>query len=249
MGYLEQLRERARSGAEPGHAGADRAVASCRPGGIDGDTPLSPPEPPGSEAPAGRCEAAPDADRCAAPGCRAPIDAFGPDGVGRCARHAPPDTVRPVPPAPVVNERPYEENEENEESPPAEAGRQTSPYEENEENEESLPPAPCPCCARLQAQAAEVLAQLSTHPALPPALKTLPPERLAILVRWAIVSLSTPRPAGAAPRPTAAGRAHRRPLDALIADLGGRPAGAEAAAPGISVSVSVEDDDVEDDDG
>jgi hypothetical protein len=90
--------------------------------------------------------------------------------------------------------------------------------------------APCPRCARLEAQAAGVLEQLSAHPALPPALRAVPPERLGVLVKWTIVSLTNPRPQWPPPRPTAAQRKHRRPLDALISDFGGHASGAELAA-------------------
>jgi hypothetical protein len=85
----------------------------------------------------------------------------------------------------------------------------------------------CPRCERLDAAARQVLEQLRAHPALPPALRVLSPERLGILVRWAIVSLTNPRPQWPPPRPTDAKRKHRRPLDGVIEDLGGVAAGAE----------------------
>jgi hypothetical protein len=103
----------------------------------------------------------------------------------------------------------------------------------NEQNEQILGGEPgegeggCPRCTALEAQAAEVMEQLRAHPALPPALRSLPPEKLGILVRWAIVSLTNPRPAWPPPRPTDAKRKHRRSLDGIVADLGGRPAGGE----------------------
>jgi hypothetical protein len=76
-----------------------------------------------------------------------------------------------------------------------------------------------------------VLEQLRAHAALPPALRALSPERLGILVKWSIISLTNPRPAWPPPRPTDARRKHRRPLDAIVEDLGGRPAGAEPPPP------------------
>jgi hypothetical protein len=105
----------------------------------------------------------------------------------------------------------------------------------NELNEQILGDEPgeaegeggCPRCERLSRQAAEVLAELKAHPALPPALRCLPPEKLGILVRWTVVSLTNPRPAWPPPRPTDAKRKHRRLLDGVIEDLGGHASGAE----------------------
>jgi hypothetical protein len=86
---------------------------------------------------------------------------------------------------------------------------------------------PCPRCTELDAAARQVLEQLSTHPALPPALRGLPPEKLAVLLKWSILTATAPRPAWPPPRPTDAKRKHRRPLDAVIADLGGHASGGE----------------------
>jgi hypothetical protein len=85
----------------------------------------------------------------------------------------------------------------------------------------------CPRCERLSRQAAEVMAQLQASPALPPALRMLSPEQLSILVRWVVLVATSPRPAWPPPRPSDARRRHRRPLDAVIADLGGRASGGE----------------------
>jgi hypothetical protein len=233
VGYLEQLRAQPREPLrEPPRAGG-RPGAESWAGHIG--------------APAPRGEAAPDADRCAAPGCRAPIDRFGADGVGRCARHAPRDTVRLAPPDSVVNERPYEENEEYEErgapaAPPAPSAPivQGRAYEENEEYEErSVLADACPRCARLDEAARQVLAQLSTHPALPLALRALSPERLGILVKWAIVGLTNPRPQWPPPRPTDAQRTHRPDLDDIIVGLGGR--GDDLPFEGIENEAEAED--------
>jgi hypothetical protein len=100
-------------------------------------------------------------------------------------------------------------------------------YEQNEQNEQNPGDGACPRCAELDAAARQVLEGLSTHPALPPALRCLPPEKLGILVRWTVVSLTNPRPAWPPPRPTDARRKHRRPLDGVIEDLGGHASGAE----------------------
>jgi hypothetical protein len=86
---------------------------------------------------------------------------------------------------------------------------------------------PCLRCRTLEAQAVEVLEGLRAHAALPPALRGLPPEKLAILLKWSILTATHPRPAWPPPRLTDAKRKHRRPLDAIVEDLGGRPAGAE----------------------
>jgi hypothetical protein len=85
----------------------------------------------------------------------------------------------------------------------------------------------CPRCERLSRQAAEVLTQLRASPALPPALRSMPPEKLAILLKWSILAATNPRPAWPPPRPTDAKRRRRRPLDAVIADLGGHASGGE----------------------
>jgi hypothetical protein len=87
--------------------------------------------------------------------------------------------------------------------------------------------APCPRCTALSRQAAEVMAQLQASPALPPALRALSPEKLGILVRWAILTTTAPRPQWPPPRLADAKRKHRRPLDGVIADLGGVAAGGE----------------------
>jgi hypothetical protein len=102
-----------------------------------------------------------------------------------------------------VQGRACEESEESEESPPGEGGA-------------------CPRCARLDEAARQVLAQLRAHAALPPALRALSPERLGILVKWAIVGLTNPRPQWPPPRPTDAQRTHRPALDDIIVGLGGR---------------------------
>jgi hypothetical protein len=86
---------------------------------------------------------------------------------------------------------------------------------------------PCPRCAELDAAARQVLEELSTHPALPAVLRGLSPEKLAVLLRWTIVSLTNPRPQWPPRPPTAAQRRHRPGLDGPIESLGGRPAGAE----------------------
>jgi hypothetical protein len=89
----------------------------------------------------------------------------------------------------------------------------------------------CPRCAELDAAARQVLVQLKAHPALPAALRGLPPERLGILLKWAILSLTNPRPQWPPRPPTAAQRRHRPGLDGPIESLGGRPAGAEPPPP------------------
>lgn len=87
--------------------------------------------------------------------------------------------------------------------------------------------APCPRCMALDAQVAEVLPQLRASPTLPPALRMPPPERLAILVRWAIIVATNPRPRPQAPHTHH--RHHRRPLDMLVEDLGGVAASVPSA--------------------
>jgi hypothetical protein len=91
--------------------------------------------------------------------------------------------------------------------------------------------APCPRCAALAAQVAEVMEQLRASPALLPALRALPPEKLAILLKWSILAATNPRPAWPPPRPTEARRKHRRPLDAVVEDLGGHACGGEPPPP------------------
>jgi hypothetical protein len=91
--------------------------------------------------------------------------------------------------------------------------------------------APCPRCAALAAQAAEVMAQLQASPGLPLALRSLPPEKLAVLLKWSILTATAPRPAWPPPRLTDARRKHRRSLDAVVEDLGGRPLGAAPEPP------------------
>jgi hypothetical protein len=189
-------------------------------------------EPPPSGPPSGGDTLAPE-DRCAAPGCRAPIDRFGPDGVGRCVRHAhaPPNGAGTK----ARGGSPCEESEESEErgarvAPPAPSAAivQGRACEESEESEERGAPAgACPRCERLDAAARQVLEQLRAHPALPPALRVLSPERLGILVKWSIILFTNPRPQWPPPRPTDAKRRHRRPLDAIVEDLGGHASGAE----------------------
>jgi hypothetical protein len=135
----------------------------------------------------------------------------------------------------VVNERPYEENEEYEErgvpaAPPAPSVSivQGRTYEENEEYEErSVPAGGCPRCERLDAAARQVLEGLKAHPTLPPALRCLPPERLGILVKWTILATTAPRPGWPPPPASDEKRRRRRPLDGVIEDLGGHASGAE----------------------
>lgn len=78
------------------------------------------------------------------------------------------------------------------------------------------------------AQVAEVLEaveELRRHPALPPALRALPPEKLGALVRWTAVALTNPRPVWP-PRPLSKEtKRHRSSLDDIIQALGGRPVG------------------------
>jgi hypothetical protein len=105
------------------------------------------------------------------------------------------------------------------------------PCEESEESEESPQGGACARCARLDEAARQVLEQLKAHPALPPALRVLSPERLSILVKWTIVSLAAPRSQWPPRPPTAAQRKHRPGLDGLIESLGGRPLGAEPEPP------------------
>ncbi len=98
-------------------------------------------------------------------------------------------------------------------------------------------PSACPHCERRDAEANQVLAQLAASPALPPALRVLSPEKLAILVRWTLVSLTNPRPQWppppAPPRGSAQARAiasTRPTLESVIEALGGRAGGPPAEA-------------------
>jgi hypothetical protein len=78
----------------------------------------------------------------------------------------------------------------------------------------------CPRCERLDRQAAEVLEQLRASPALPPALRALPPERLGILLKWTVAALTSPRPVWPPPRPKPTAAQRRRQADLGSIEVG-----------------------------
>ncbi len=173
MGYLDALRQNRPAAAEvEWDERRTPSVPLPTNDGPDGsDIPASPP-----------AGAASPADRCAAPGCPALIDRFGADGLGYCAQHTPPDGAAP---------RGVSTCEESEES--EERSVPVAPCEESEESEErSVPVAPCPRCKRLSREAGEVLAAVRRHPATPPALKSLPDDRLLVLIKWVLVRVTDP---------------------------------------------------------